>query len=356
MNSKLKSLRAAAGLTQKKVAAAVGVSQPNYQRWESGMVPVPQDKVEKLAAALGTSADAIVGRYVPIEVHLVGGRGIDDAHVYYGEVAIHFKGGGKPLLVSISDAVFSELHRDLQGSEDFVCFRSLANQSILLHAKAVSDLYFSSEAYDDFGPEHETYDRSGLIQMVDPKFWSIIACFAFDDEDSLDFDDETVQAVMRMLGISKTAPANHPANDDASSGEAGADGEDEERRQRILDLASKITYQLSNGTRRNMHVFAPEELYDDLYHVFEFTDQVGDEMLRLDQESSHRIAFVNPHALDYLTVPTHLFERGAEEAFPDLIEEAGNDDPEPAAAAKGTRGRGARSAPPAGRRRTRRSR
>jgi transcriptional regulator with XRE-family HTH domain len=49
MRTKLKQFRVQAGMTQAKLARKVGVTQPNYQRWESGSAPVPEEKLKKLA-------------------------------------------------------------------------------------------------------------------------------------------------------------------------------------------------------------------------------------------------------------------------------------------------------------------
>jgi DNA-binding XRE family transcriptional regulator len=49
MKTKLKQFRVNAGMTQAKVAAAVGVAQPNYHRWEVGAAPIPKPKLKKLA-------------------------------------------------------------------------------------------------------------------------------------------------------------------------------------------------------------------------------------------------------------------------------------------------------------------
>src|SRR5258708_4220714 len=156
MKTKLKQFRVAAGMTQAKVAAAVGVAQPNYHRWEVGTAPVPEAKLKKLAKVLKTNPEALLGRHPPIRASVYDNSVSDDLS-YYGEVAIHFCGGGKPLLLSISEDAFIRLHRDLQSDTSFVTVQSLANQTVTIRTKAVSDLYFSSEAYDDYGPEHRTY-------------------------------------------------------------------------------------------------------------------------------------------------------------------------------------------------------
>jgi transcriptional regulator with XRE-family HTH domain len=50
--------------------AAERVSQPNYQRWETGTASIPEDKLEKLAEALQVGADALVGRHPPVKAAL----------------------------------------------------------------------------------------------------------------------------------------------------------------------------------------------------------------------------------------------------------------------------------------------
>src|SRR5215211_7031059 len=115
LKTKLKQFRVRAGLTQVKLAKKVGVTQPNYQRWESGAASVPEPKLKKLAKALDTTPEALLGRHAPIEARIYDDSAGDEIN-YYGEVAIHFFGGGSPLLLSISEEAFGRLFRDLQSS------------------------------------------------------------------------------------------------------------------------------------------------------------------------------------------------------------------------------------------------
>ena len=111
-------------MTQAKLAEKVGVTQPNYQRWESGSAPIPEEKLKKLAKVLKTSPEAVLGRHPPKEARFYDDSAGDDLN-YYGEVAIHFCGGGAPLLLSISEEAFSSLHHDLQLNPAFVTVKSL---------------------------------------------------------------------------------------------------------------------------------------------------------------------------------------------------------------------------------------
>jgi transcriptional regulator with XRE-family HTH domain len=144
MKTKLKQFRVGAGMTQAKVAAAVGVTQPNYQRWEAGAAP---------------------------------------------------------LLLSISDEAFARLHRDLQRDVAFVTVESLANQTVAIRSKAVADVYFSSEAYDDFGPEHGTYSNHTDLQIPDARDWEIIESLAADGVGLEDFEPADVERVRKMIMI-----------------------------------------------------------------------------------------------------------------------------------------------------------
>src|SRR4051812_11672074 len=109
MKNNLKKFRVAAGLTQSKIASAVGITQPNYHRWEAGSAPIPPAKLKKLAKVLKASADTILGRHPPIEATFYDDSASPELN-YYGEVSIHFCGGGEPLLLSISDGAFRQLH------------------------------------------------------------------------------------------------------------------------------------------------------------------------------------------------------------------------------------------------------
>lgn len=59
------SLRHAAGLTQKDLAEAVGITQANIAFWELSDKPPRSDVLPKLARALGVSVAALLGEEDP---------------------------------------------------------------------------------------------------------------------------------------------------------------------------------------------------------------------------------------------------------------------------------------------------
>ncbi|WP_416358057.1 helix-turn-helix domain-containing protein [Aureimonas phyllosphaerae] len=311
MNNKLKQLRAEAGLTQSMVAAAVGVSQPNYQRWETGAAPIPGDKLDKLAEALGTDPATILGRHAPVRVGLYDDS-VEKALSYYGEVAVHFAGGGEPLLLSISEDAFERLHADVQRDTPFLIVRSLCNETVAIRSKAIADLYFSSEAYDDYGPETERYGRFTGQQMADPRDWQIVAALAGDEVGAEDFAEEDVERVRGWLMVTDEQFEKLVADRRIEPDELEAErARMRDLTDRLFALATQTVWQFSTGRRRSEEVYDERVLYEAFYPLTDFGgDLPGDEMLRLPTAGSHRIIFINPHALDYVSIPTHSFEEG----------------------------------------------
>jgi transcriptional regulator with XRE-family HTH domain len=316
MRVKLKQFRVGVGLTQAQVAAAVGVTQPSYQRWEAGATPIPEAKLKKLAKVLKASPDAILNRHPPIKASLYDDSASDDLS-YYGEVAIHFRGGGAPLLLSISEEAFARLHRDLQGDAAFVSIESLANQTVAFRTGAVADIYFSSEAYDDYGPEHGAYSGHIDVQIPDARDWEIIESLACDHVGIEDFDPTDVERVRNMIMITdeqykKLVADGHIKTEDLESERASNQADTDQ----ILNMARMTTYQLSTGQRRNAYVDSPENLYNAFYELTEFDGGISaGDMIRLEAEGRHRIVFINKSALDYVMIPTHQFKEGRVEAI-----------------------------------------
>jgi transcriptional regulator with XRE-family HTH domain len=322
MKTKLKQFRVAVGLTQAKVAAAVGVAQPNYHRWEVGTAPVPEAKLKKLAKVLKTNPEALLGRHPPIRASLYDSSVSDDLS-YYGEVAIHFCAGGEPLLLSISEDAFARLYGDLQGDAAFVTVQSLANQTVVIRTKAVSDLYFSSEAYDDYGPEHGTYANHIDIQIPDARDWEIIEYLA--DHDHVEgFDPADVERVRKMVMITDEQYEKLVADDLIKAEDLESEREkNQAETDRIFNVATKATYRFSaGGKQRSVVVYDSEDLFDAFFELVDFDGGISAEgMIRWEAEGRHRVIFINKEALDYVSIPTHKFEEGRVERTAEALED-----------------------------------
>ncbi|WP_082765949.1 helix-turn-helix domain-containing protein [Azotobacter vinelandii] len=320
MALKLKQFRVKAGLTQTELAKVVGVSQPNYQRWESGAASIPEDKLNKLAKALQVGIDTLMGRHPPVKAGFYDESVGEDLN-YYGEVAVHFRSGGKPLLLSISDGAFSRLYTDLQRNLAFVTVESLSNQTVIIRAQAISDLYFSSEAYDDFGPEHDDYEGYIRLQMPDTRDWEIVEALEYGDEHSLkEFAPEDVQRVSEHIMITDAQYEKLVANGLIKPEVLEIEKEKNQKEtDKIFDLATKVKYQLSSGQQRCVTMDA-KDLFEAFNLLVDFDGETDNDLILLTIEDSYRIAFINKKALDYVMLPTHHFEQGRTEVDAELLD------------------------------------
>jgi transcriptional regulator with XRE-family HTH domain len=320
LKNKLKQFRVGAGMTQAKVASAVGVTQPNYHRWEAGAAPIPEAKLKKLAKVLKTTAEALLGRHAPIRASIYDDSVANNLS-YYGEVAIHFAGGGEALLLTISEEAFSRLHQDLQDDSPFVTVESMANQTVIVRVRAISDLYFSSEAYDDYGPEHGRYINHLDMRIPDPRDWEIIERLAYDG-DLDEFDITDVERVRAMVMITDEQYQKLVADGAIKSDELeSARAKNQVETDRIFEAAQYTVYQLSTGLRRRMYVDRPESLFDAFYELIDYDGSTSsEEMIRVEAEGAHRMIFINKHALDYVCIPTHRLNEGRTERDAETIE------------------------------------
>lgn len=322
MRVKLKKYRVEAGLTQAKLAAAVGVTQPNYQRWEVGATAIPADKLKKLAKTLKSTPEALLGRHSPISAKFHDDSGDRELN-YYGEVSIHFHGGGAALLLSISEAQYDKLHADLQSDRSFIHVESLANQLVIIRVKAVSDIYFSSEAYDDYGPEHNLYADHVDRQIPDPRDWEIIEHLSCGDDIMDEFDEKDIERVTEMITIT-----------DNQYEKLVSDGlikpEDLEREKSknqsetdmIFDIASNIKYQISNGKQRTISTIEEYSIYDAFYSIIEFGEAENEDgMIRLSTDGYHRTIFICKSNIDYIRIPSHKYRNGEIESAAEILDE-----------------------------------
>lgn len=311
----LKKLRVSAGLTQMQVADAMGVSQPNYQRWEAGSAPIPTAKHKKLARILNTSVESILGKPVPFDLFGVD-KSISDERTYFGEVAIHFQ--TSRLLLPISDAARTRLYQQLHGEAAFIFLESLDNRIVFMRRHAITDLYLSSDAYDDYGPE-DYDDHLGVLP--DDDFWKIIECAEFLDEIENEWDPERVAEVMSAYqptdaSLDEMVEKGILASEDRVAARVGAD----QTSAALLERATTVCWQLSSGPLRREHAGSSKDLYESL-SLTELDPDDSESMIHLPFEGYHRTVMINKKAIDFLIVPKHKYEEGRLEVVTEAMEE-----------------------------------
>jgi transcriptional regulator with XRE-family HTH domain len=329
MANRLKHFRVAAGMTQTQVAEVVGITQPTYQRWEVGSIDIPKAKLAKLAKVLGATSEALLGRHPPVLAAFYDDSAPRDLQ-YYGEVAIHFQGGGQSLLLSISEKSRSDLYRDLYLEPKFIAVKDLGNRTVAIRRAAISDLYFSSEAYDDYGPEHDDpgYEEGTPVQFPDPRDWAIIECLAYDGvgiEDFAEKDVERVKGAVMITGeqYEKLVLDGHIKPEELEVERA----KNAASTNRIFEMATSVVYQLSTGKRRIVSV-----MDCNLFEAFgELVEDGGESLdeesfIFLQSEGYHRSAFINSEVVDYISIPTHLLEKSEDESLAERLEEFNGDD------------------------------
>lgn len=217
---------------------------------------------------------------------------------------------------ALDSAGLLQQRRQVQSNRRFITFKDLGNRSVAIRREAISEFYFSSEAYDWYGPkeEHKHYNLATPIQMPDTRDWTIAEAIKSTadgcGEQLNDFPKEAVEAVRLAVGVTDEQFSSmlNP------SPEVKFDGLSEETNA-LLDLAGRVTIQLSSGKRREID-------YIDC-NLFECWEQLEDDdvdregLIRLPVEGYHRTVFLNPKDIDYISLPTHKLEADCTEGYDD---------------------------------------
>ncbi|XSC46402.1 helix-turn-helix domain-containing protein [Bradyrhizobium sp. RDT10] len=331
MVNRLKYHRVQNAKTQVEAAKAAGVTQPTYQRWEAGRAEVPKDALAKLAKYFKATPAELLGTHPPVEAAFYDDNAPLDLQ-YYGEIAVHFKSGSDPLVLSISEGARSSAYSQLHENRRFITFKDLGNRSVAIRREAISEFYFSSEAYDWYGPkeEHDKYKLGTPIQMPDTRDWDIIEAI-YDEEIGAgdftsDYPQEQVERVRKAVMITdeqwdKLVADGRVKQEDLETERAARAADTAE----ILALAHTVTIQLSNGKRREIeyidcNLFECWERFEDEHYPYS-DPEPG--LIRLPYEGYHRTVFLNPEALDYVSLPTHKVEGDRIESYDDGLTDDG---------------------------------
>src|SRR5258708_1241185 len=337
MTNRLKYYRVQNAKTQTEAAKAAGVTQPTYQRWETGKVAIPQSNLAKLAKHFKTTEAELLGTHPPIEAAFYEDNAPEHLQ-YYGEIAVHFKSGTEPLVLSISEAARSHAYSQLHQNREFITFKDLGNRSVAIRREAISEFYFSSEAYDWYGPEeeHDNYKLATPIQMPDTRDWAIVEAIWTDAIGAGDYRSnypkEHVERIEKKIMITekqwdKLVADGRVKPEELESEKAARAADTEE----FFNLAHTGMFSLSNGKRREIgfadcNLFECWERFEDEHYPYSDRESDWPGLIRLAYEGYHQTVFLNPEALDYVSFPTHKIEEDETESFDDGLGESESDD------------------------------
>ncbi|WP_300655915.1 helix-turn-helix transcriptional regulator [Hydrogenophaga sp.] len=304
MKSHIKDIRLQSGKTQAEVADTLGVSQSTYKRWESGAISPSGETLQILANIFETTVPVLLGQEDSFDMTGVMGR--DKAHTYYGEVAIHFQGLGKPLLLPICQQAHELALQSLQTDSAFLSICSLDNRAVFIRRDAIADIYFSSDACDEFGPHGMVYDPMAGVHP-DFRFWQLVDELKGKNVER-DFPKNANQEWKELL-----APSSVDVEAIVAEGTLTRDrvneliGEAHRTTEQIFDLATTMYWQMG-GVNREAYLFLDTDIYSPLMHIEDApAEEVMGTALSIDTEGWHRTITINPKALDYISVPLHRF-------------------------------------------------
>ena len=291
-------------MTQAELADAMAVGQSDYQKWESGTAKIPTGKINKLAKLLNATKEDILG--LPKRFDLMGiDESIGDENKYYGEVAFHFESKDSSLLLPISQAECDRLHGLLQLDVFYVTVESLDNRRVFIRRSALKDVFFSSEAYDDFGPESH---KNQLGIFPDDEFWDVVENLeyleGFSDEHRPSRFEEAVLSQIRLTEaqIDELIKSGNIEEGDREK----VRNEATEITENFLARARNIVWQFSSGQARSVYC-----VEDDLINeVFSSLERTEDKTIHFPVEGYHRSIYINADAIDFISVPTHKFHAG----------------------------------------------
>lgn len=311
----LKKHRLLAGLTQAEIAQKIGISKEGYQNWESGEIKVPSLKLKKIALLFGVTVNEMLSKPKPFDYAKVYDE-IEDARTYFGEVAIHFS-NNRPLLLPISEAEHDCLFDQLQGENKFVIVESLDNRIVLIRKTAVTDIFFSSDEFGDYGPE----PYEGYIGIYpDDRFWEIVECLEIIGDSDTNYSQKEIDDAIKSVCLTEDkidsliARNKIPAEDREM-----VINEQKVREELFSNRAKFVSWQLSSGKIRSVYVDENREIYD-LVYLMENNLGDLDEMIYISAEGRHRSIFINKRELDYLSVPAHKFREGSLECIEEMVD------------------------------------
>jgi len=315
--SALKKVRLARMMTQNAVAEAMGISQPNYQRWESGAASIPKSKQAKLAKILNSTVDEILGNPRPFDnlgIH----DEITDENTYFGEIAFHFR-SGKGLLFPITEAERSRLYYRLNGKGDFIAVESLDNRIAFIRRASIQDVYILSEAFDTFGPE-KYKDWLGLDRIEDEEWLVIENIECLEHVTDLISEEKVKNYVKKILLTEEELDAlieqDHIKKEDREKVQRDAS----KQLKKLYARATEIQWQFANGKIRREPMFDDRKLYE-AFSCLEIDPENADEIIYVPTEGYHRSIFINTSELDYIFIPAHKFNYGRLESLEEELGE-----------------------------------
>lgn len=150
----LKTARENAKMTQAQVAEALGTSQQNYQRWETGKAMPDIDTIRSLARLFRVSLNVLLNREDEGATNFVANHALatGDESGYWGDIGIHLPNAEGIHWHPISQETCSRLEDALADAthDRPINLNTLDNRSILIFPTRANRIILLDEACDEF--------------------------------------------------------------------------------------------------------------------------------------------------------------------------------------------------------------
>lgn len=142
--------------------------------------------------------------------------------------------------------------------------------------------------------------------------WAIVASIAQGDTDIEDFEPADVERVRRAISAphidyKQLIRTQKVKKKDSKLRKKAV----QNRTISIFQLATEMTYQASNGTRRNILVQNACDVFEAFCGYIDLSKRFPEETrIELKINDGEENIYVNKSTFDYISIPTHLFECG----------------------------------------------
>lgn len=198
---------------------------------------------------------------------------------------------------------------------------SLDNRAICLRRDAINDIYISSEAYDDYGPEGNRAYKGYLGVNPDDDFWDIIESSEDPSFAEEIYGVDRVKEVLDSVFISDEDIKDLVAKGDIKKEDyEKTKKETNEEAERFYERATETKWQFSNGVIRSEYVYKDEEIEKTFYWLEDENDDYN-EPIHISVEGYHKSIFILKDSIDYISAPLHKYNKGQLLNMEDMLNE-----------------------------------
>lgn len=179
-------------------------------------------------------------------------------------------------------------------------------------------MFFSSEAFDTYGPEKKYKDHLGV--WSDDLYWDVIEnleepSFLIEEIGFEKYKEIEGKIVFTEIDADALIKEGHINIEDKEQ----VIKNEQKKLEKLVERASTVLWQFTSGVQRTHSFYEDRGLYE-AFNLFNLDLVEEGEMLVLDTDGYHRTIYINSNHLDYIYIPKHKFNRGYLESLESSID------------------------------------